>query len=649
MALSAAEIQARPACPQGHPGRVYRHGRQVRTDGAYSRPRFRCVPSNGQSKHTFTVPRRQPAHGHPHGLICSSCERDYGPGDGPRTPRRYTQTVIEVASLLASIGRGDSLRLASRDARTAAQRMSLGQRQPKGTPRTRLSVPSRQNVLGARYLDVYGRRVADELLPRRWPRLLILDSKPLTIRPYGVIEWDDWDDTMPRGGLLAAAGTDLEQRKAMPWRLGLLPDETHESWLAFLERLDGEPEWIVADRAEAIWKAVEIRWPKAQRFYCAWHLNQNLIKAAYRDGVYFEGSAIEAATADALRTVEAWETLADVAERERAENVLVWMVDNEVIVRRQIELRAQFPDRPRSNGAAERLVAQADERLGKRRRNFRNARRLATVLDLMTLEMRGQADPLTYARLVREAIDAHTPPVLRGDPHMDRGALVNSDAPTGVASIASMLIGHGLLKQQGQRDYWVAAKAQSVQRRADELNAERARRGLPLIEVKTSPSGIPSAVVRGKPLTWFFEFADEWATDKNGRGPAGLAAGSGAKVWWWRCAAGHEWKARISERVIRLVRCQRCVTKRTDEESSLAGVYPELLASWDDERNRPLTPQTIKATYPRRVSWRCLAGLDHPEFSASIAKRRKDEPPCPLCRRMRPAARRKANISRVRD
>ena len=157
MALSAAEIQARPACPQGHPGRVYRHGRQVRTDGAYSRPRFRCVPSDGQPKHTFTVPRRQPAHGHPHGLICSSCERDYGPGDGPRTPRRYTQTVIEVASLLASIGRGDSLRLASRDARTAAQRMSLGQRQPKGTPRTRLSVPSRQNVLGARYLDVFGR------------------------------------------------------------------------------------------------------------------------------------------------------------------------------------------------------------------------------------------------------------------------------------------------------------------------------------------------------------------------------------------------------------------------------------------------------------------------------------------------------------
>lgn len=637
MAITASRLDGRPTCPQGHPGRVIAFGRQVRADDAYSRPRFRCFPSDGSAKHTFTPPRRQPTHGHPHGAVCVHCERDYGPADGARTGRRYSQSVMEIGSLLASVAHGDSLRVASRDARNAARRLSLGPFSGGGSPRVRQAYNSRQNVLAARYLDAYGPDAVSELLPRRWPRLLVLDSKPLGIRPYGVVEWDDWDDTMPGGSLLMATGTDLEQRQTTPWRVGIGADETHRSWLEFFDQLEGKPEWIVADRASAIWKAVEMRWPSAQHFACAWHLTKNLTDAAYRDGVFHEGTDFTSVIRAAFHSTAEWDALADLAEKHRAENILLWMIENEHLIAEQIELRARFPDRPRSNGAAERLVAEVDERLGKRRRNFRNARRLSTVIGLMAAEMRGDADPLTLDRVVRDAIESGNAPRLLGDPGMDRGAVVNDPTATSAGSIASLLLSGGLQRQAANRAYWVSAKTTSVQRRADALNGERARRRLPLIEVKLSKGRVAAVSVRGKMLTDFFEFADEWATDRNGHGPDGIKAGHYSEKVWWRCQAGHQWQATVSDRITRLLRCRRCSTKRADETNSLAAVYPELLASWDDDRNHPLGPHAIRATYPRRVVWKCLIGLNDPTYQASIAKRRKDDPPCPLCRKMRPA------------
>lgn len=166
MAIPAPRIDGRPTCPQGHSGRVIAFGRQVRADEAYSRPRFRCFPSDGSAEHTFMPARRQPTHGHPHGAVCVHCERDYGPADGARTGPRYSQSVIEIGSLLASVARGDSLRVASRDARKAARRLSFGPFREDGSPRTRQAYNSRQNVLAARYLDAYGPTAVSELLPR---------------------------------------------------------------------------------------------------------------------------------------------------------------------------------------------------------------------------------------------------------------------------------------------------------------------------------------------------------------------------------------------------------------------------------------------------------------------------------------------------
>jgi hypothetical protein len=51
-------------------------------------------------------------------------------------------------------------------------------------------------------------------------------------------------------------------------RLGLTGDETTEAWFDFLSELPGDVEWVVADGAKAIKKAVLLRWPKAKFIAC---------------------------------------------------------------------------------------------------------------------------------------------------------------------------------------------------------------------------------------------------------------------------------------------------------------------------------------------------------------------------------------------
>ena len=439
----------RPTCPKGHIGWVVLHGRAVRADAAFSRPRFRCRSDDGVEDHTFSLPRRQPGAGHPHGSICVSCDRDHGPSDGPRTVKGYTQTITEVANVLAAVGGGTSLRIASRDIRTAARRYTLGPvPKVKGSDRRRRDYSSRQNILAARYLDAYGPRVLNRVLPDRWPRLLVLDSKPLGIRPYGAVPWTDWGGALPGGALLAAAGRDEDEGIARAWRVSFAGDETHHSWLRFFEELPGDPEWVVADRAKGISKAVEIRWPDATIFDCSWHLSKNLVEAAYRDGIYFPGSPFESLIRAAFHSVAEWESLFGLSEAKGAANVMTWITDNDGLIRRQIDLRAAFLRRPRSNGAAERAIKTVDGFIGKRRRNFRNAGRLTTVLGLMTANVREVGDPLTYARLVREFILADGSPDLNGG--MDRGAWVNAESKT-LASLAEVLLLAGGVKVTAKR------------------------------------------------------------------------------------------------------------------------------------------------------------------------------------------------------
>lgn len=76
-----------------------------------------------------------------------------------------------------------------------------------------------------------------------------------------------------------------------------------------------------------------------------------------------------------------------------------------------IDLVLDHPHWQRDLKLLEEHVAAVRDRLGERRRNFRNLPRLNSLLKLMLLDLRGQADERQWARVLRENhLDHHGQP-----------------------------------------------------------------------------------------------------------------------------------------------------------------------------------------------------------------------------------------------
>lgn len=193
-------------CSKGHKGSITLWGRRDWTSAPYRRQRFRCVPDDGSAPHTFSLGRRRPSDAHGAGEECLTCDVKPGVAQGPISPPDHLHTAVEIAHLLQLVAQGMSLRRASRTIRLEAHRYvedAHGMRHA-----------SRQHVLAARYLDLFGTAIDKQLAPTRCPRILILDSKPLNLRAYGALEFDPLWNADERGGavLIASAGTTPRRR-----------------------------------------------------------------------------------------------------------------------------------------------------------------------------------------------------------------------------------------------------------------------------------------------------------------------------------------------------------------------------------------------------------------------------------------------------
>jgi hypothetical protein len=106
------------------------------------------------------------------------------------------------------------------------------------------------------------------------------------------------------------------------------------------------------------------------------------------------------------------------------------------------------------------------------------------------------------------------------------------------------------------------------------------------------------------------------------------------RSFWWRCARGHVWSARVDKRAMGRG-CPFCAGKRVAPETSLAARHPGLAKEWHPRKNGRLTPRDVTAGSPRRAWWRCRKGAGH-EWEASIAARRSTG--CPFCTNRRVSA-----------
>jgi hypothetical protein len=221
-------IANRPTrCPLGHEGDIVLYGRRQWAKLPFARQRFQCRPV-GDKPHTFSLGRRPATHDHPSGLDCPTCDITPGVAQEPLSPVAHLHSAVEIAHLLRLVAQGVSLRKASETVRIEAQRFE--------TDRFRPPQASRQHILAARYLDLFGSAIDDELAPTECPPILILDSVPLNLRAYGAERfWPGWNREERGGAILIAMGASGPDRRPLPWRIAVTPDETGNSWREFLD------------------------------------------------------------------------------------------------------------------------------------------------------------------------------------------------------------------------------------------------------------------------------------------------------------------------------------------------------------------------------------------------------------------------------
>lgn len=119
---------------------------------------------------------------------------------------------------------------------------------------------------------------------------------------------------------------------------------------------------------------------------------------------------------------------------------------------------------------------------------------------------------------------------------------------------------------------------------------------------------------------------DEWDEEKNiPLTPNNVTHGSGRKVWW-HCAKGHSWQAAICGRTMGR-KCPYCAGKKVDKNNSLAALYPELVKSWDTNKNVLQTPDDVRPGSHRRVWWKCEKGHS---WQSTIYDRTSGKE-CPYC------------------
>ncbi len=118
--------------------------------------------------------------------------------------------------------------------------------------------------------------------------------------------------------------------------------------------------------------------------------------------------------------------------------------------------------------------------------------------------------------------------------------------------------------------------------------------------------------------------------EKNPLDPTVVRANARYKVWW-RCpqGPGHRWQAVVYSRTAGHG-CPFCAGRRASSTNSLALCAPEIAAQWYQEKNEPLTPESVVRGSSRRVWWKCPAGADH-VWQSTVDERVSKQSGCPFC------------------
>jgi len=103
------------------------------------------------------------------------------------------------------------------------------------------------------------------------------------------------------------------------------------------------------------------------------------------------------------------------------------------------------------------------------------------------------------------------------------------------------------------------------------------------------------------------------------------------KIIWWQCSenSNHIWQAPVGSRT-RGRGCPSCSKERRIREHTLKTRFPHIAAEFHPTRNKGLSPDTVMATSPLRLWWRCKVNERH-IWRVSAASRTRNGSGCPFC------------------
>ena len=124
------------------------------------------------------------------------------------------------------------------------------------------------------------------------------------------------------------------------------------------------------------------------------------------------------------------------------------------------------------------------------------------------------------------------------------------------------------------------------------------------------------------------DLLQEWDLNRNLlHSPDHLSPGSNAMVWWVG-KKGHSWRISPNHRS-RGSGCPYCANKKVlPGYNDLATLRPDLIVSWDYEKNSPLTPEQVTEKSKKRAWWICEKGHS---WRTIISNRTHHGRGCPYC------------------
>jgi hypothetical protein len=324
-------------------------------DGTYAtaagpRPRYRCIPANGDRPHRFTEAAVQ-------------------------APRRSSYTARDIAAALAGVGRGLSYREAAKQAGVDGNTV-------------------------ADWVEMYAPALYARYARARWPAVVELDSVAFRARSVG-----DGDEST--AFQIFAALTPPRRSRAQLVTLDVFPRDPpggrQALWEEFLSSLEGVPAQVVCAPDLDLVRAVAAVWPPEGSsptvFLCQRHLARELLELVQAAGVE-PGGRFHRAAARALDSPAAWRRFLGEPPPRRLRALDAWIELHGAQIASQLGRDAASTT---TELLEERLLL-LQERLADRRGNLTNRERTRRLLTLLLLDLNGRGDPARYEEIIREEL-----------------------------------------------------------------------------------------------------------------------------------------------------------------------------------------------------------------------------------------------------